>query len=217
MFERYTQTARRVIFAARYIAGRVGSDTIDTEHLLLGLLSTDKGLARRFFGSPWAAEAVWKSVEQRKPIRESPAGPREIPLSDASKRVLRFAAEEADLASDDEIRTQHLLLGTLRENRGLAGEITRERGFNLVEIRRSLQESPHDDSRDEKFVREDRAFPPDIAELVASAESIRKRIEEAIAGHDFATAKAYSDEEREQCNKLFSLYRQHGMNDWIYG
>jgi ATP-dependent Clp protease ATP-binding subunit ClpC len=96
MFERNSQTARRVIFAARYIASRVGSDTIDTEHLLLGLLTTDKGLARRFFASPWAAEAVWKSIEERRPIRESLPGSGEIPLTDASKRALRFAAEESD-------------------------------------------------------------------------------------------------------------------------
>jgi ATP-dependent Clp protease ATP-binding subunit ClpC len=96
VFERYTQTARRVIFAARYVAGRVGSKEIDTEHLLLGSLSTDNSLARRFFGSPWAAEAICKRIEQRKPVRDKVVGPVEIPLSGAGKRVLRFAAEEAD-------------------------------------------------------------------------------------------------------------------------
>jgi ATP-dependent Clp protease ATP-binding subunit ClpA len=121
------------------------------------------------------------------------------------------------MASNDRICTQHVLLGLLRENDGLAAELIREQGLNLVEIRRGLQENSHDDSRDEKFVREDHSLPPDIAELLASAESVRKRIEEAIARHDFAAAKAYSDEEGTLREKLFSLYRQHGMNDWIYG
>jgi hypothetical protein len=50
MFERYTEIARRVILSSRQKAAHVGSPDIDTEHLLLGLLLTDKGLARRFLG-----------------------------------------------------------------------------------------------------------------------------------------------------------------------
>jgi ATP-dependent Clp protease ATP-binding subunit ClpC len=46
MFERYTETAERVIFAAVYIARRVGSPTIETEHLLLGLLREDRAIPR---------------------------------------------------------------------------------------------------------------------------------------------------------------------------
>jgi ATP-dependent Clp protease ATP-binding subunit ClpC len=54
MFERYTQAARGTIFWARYIASQIGSLEIETEHLLLGVLRTDKTLASRFLGSPWA-------------------------------------------------------------------------------------------------------------------------------------------------------------------
>jgi ATP-dependent Clp protease ATP-binding subunit ClpC len=70
MFERYTEAARRVIFSARYMADQVGSPKIETEHVLLGLLRTDKSLARRFLGSPWAAEDVWRNIEQKKAIRD---------------------------------------------------------------------------------------------------------------------------------------------------
>ena len=62
VFERYTESARRVIFFARYFTGRTGSLEIETEHLLLGLLRQDQGLGRRFLGSPWAAEEVWGRV-----------------------------------------------------------------------------------------------------------------------------------------------------------
>lgn len=217
MFERSTQTARRVIFAAYYIAGRVGSKKIDTEHLLLGLLSTDKSLARRFFGSPWAAETIWKMVEQSKPLQEKVQGSVELPLSDASKRVLAFAAEEADVAPSRRIGTEHLLLGLLREEAGLAAEILRERSIRLIETRRELQANPHDDSTTEKFVREVGSRPQEIAELQARIQAIRSRIEEAIANNDFAAAKAYSDKEGKERDKLFLLYRQHGLLDWIYG
>ena len=216
MFERFTQTARRVIFAARYIAGRVGSKEIDTEHVLLGSVSTDKSLARRFFGSPWAAEDIWTGIEQRKPVREKVAGPVELPLSSSSKRVLRFAAEEANLISDRNIRTAHLLLGLLREDTGLAAEILRERGIRLIEVRRELQANPHDDLTTEKFVREIGSRPEKITELQARIQAIRSRIEEAISHGDFAAAKVYSDEEGKVSDELFSLYRQHGLLDWIY-
>src|SRR5438270_733636 len=70
MFERYTEKARRAIFGAVYMARRVGSPMIETEHLLLGLLREDKSLTGRFLGSPWAAETVWKRIEQIKPRME---------------------------------------------------------------------------------------------------------------------------------------------------
>src|SRR5438876_11405665 len=81
MFERCSETARRAIHSSRYMAGRVGSPEIETEHLLLGLLREDKVLARRCLGSPWAANALWRKIEQSKPVREKIPGSREIPLS----------------------------------------------------------------------------------------------------------------------------------------
>ena len=216
MFERYTQTARRVIFSARYMAGRVGSPGIDTEHLLLGLLITDKSLARRFLGSPWAAEAVWRKIEQSKPVRRKTPGAVELPLSNAGRRVLALAAEEADLLSNSHIRTEHLLLAVLREEKCFAAEILHERGIHLAATRGELQRIPHDDSTTEEFVRELGSRPEDIAELQSRLRSIRNRIGEAIARNDFAAAQAYSDEEGKERDKLFAMYQEHGFLDWIY-
>jgi len=152
MFERYSETARRAIHSSRYMAGRVGSPEIETEHLLLGLLRTEKVLARRFLASPWAGEAVWRKIEQSKPVRETTPGPRELPLSNASKHVLAFAAEEADLLSNKHVCTEHLLLGLLREEKCLATEILHERGIRLASTREDLVRVPHHDSEKEKFV-----------------------------------------------------------------
>src|ERR1700730_4120081 len=165
MFERYSDTARRAIHSSRYMAGRVGSPEIETEHLLLGLLRTDKVLARRFLRSPWAAEAVWRKFEQSKPVREKTPGPRELPLSKASKQVLAFAAEEADLLSNKHVCTEHLLLGLLREEKCFATEILHERGVRLASTREDLMRITHDDSTTEKFVREHRSLPECVVEL----------------------------------------------------
>jgi ATP-dependent Clp protease ATP-binding subunit ClpC len=216
MFERYTQAARGTIFWARYIASQVGSLEIETEHLLLGVLRTDKTLASRFLGSPWAAETVWQMVEQRKPIRQKVPGPREIPLDKASKRALNLAAEEADLLSSRRIGSEHLLLGLLREERGLAGEILSELGVRLAFTRAELKRMPHDDSKQQEFVREPGPLPKDVVELEARVKSIRARLEGALFAHDFERAQAISDEEGIERDKLFLLYRQHGLLYWIY-
>lgn len=216
MFERYTQAARNTIFGARYMASQVGSQEIETEHLLLGLLRTDKSLASRFLGSPWAAEAVWRKVEQTKTIHEKVPGPREIPLSNASKRALTFASEEANPLSNGRICTEHLLLGLLREEKCFAAEILSELGVDFASIREELSRIPHDDSKTNEFVRERAPLPQDVVELQTRIRSIKARLENAIAGHDFAQARMYSDEEAKERDRLILLYRQHGLLDWIY-
>ena len=216
MFERYTETARRVIFFSRYMANQAGSVEIETEHLLLGLLRADMGLAKRFLGSPWAAEPIWRKVEQSKPIGEGAPGPVDLPLSSVCKRVLLFAAEDADQLSSKKIRTEHLLLALLRHENCLAAKLLNEGGVRLVSTREELTRSPHDDSATEKFVRERSPLPEDVVELQTRIRSIVSRMEAAMANHDFAKARLCSDEERTERDELRLLYQQHGLSDWIF-
>ncbi len=216
MFERYSETARRAIHSSRYMAGCVGSPKIETEHLLLGLLRADKVLARRFLGSSWAAYGVWRKIEKSKPVRDKTPGGRELPLSSESKHVLTFATEEADLLSNKHVRTEHLLLGLLREENCFAKQILDELGLRLESTREDLFRIPHDDSATEEFVRESRSMPDDVVELQTRIRSIMTRMEQAIADHDFAKARACSDEEGRERDKLFLLYQKHGLPDWIY-
>ena len=216
MFERYTQKARRVIFAGVYIARRVGSPTIETEHLLLGLLREDKSLAHRFLGSPWAAETVLKRIEKIKPALEKVSGSFELPLGSESKRVLAFASEEADLFSSKSICTEHLLLGLLREKECLAAKTLSEDGVDLVSTREELRRTPHDSSAIESFVRERGPLPEDVVELQIWIRSIKTRMEQAIAANDFEKAQLCSNEEGKERDKLYLLYRKYGLTDWIY-
>lgn len=215
MFERYTQAARLAIFRARYVASQIGSPEIETEHLLLGVL-TDKILASRFLGSPWAAETVWKRLEQRKLIRNKVPGASEIPLDKASKRALFLAAEEADELSSRGIGTEHLLLGLLREEKSLAAEMLSELGVRLAFTRAELSRMPHDDSKQEKFVRERGPLPADVIELETRIKSIKARLVDALSSSDFEKARAVSDEEGAERDKLVLLYRKHGLPDWIW-
>ena len=112
MFERYTERARRVLFFARYEASQLGSISIETEHLLLGLIREGKGLTSRIFArSHLSLESIRKEIEGRTVFREKVSTSVEIPFSAETKRVLQFAAEEADRLLHNYIGTEHLLLG----------------------------------------------------------------------------------------------------------
>ena len=112
MFERYTERARRVLFFARYEASQLGSISIETEHLLLGLIREGKGLTSRIFArSHLSLENIRKEIEGRTVFREKVSTSVEIPFSAETKRVLQFAAEEADRLLHNYIGTEHLLLG----------------------------------------------------------------------------------------------------------
>jgi len=138
MFERYTEKARRVIFFARYEASQYGSPYIETEHLLLGLLREDKALASRFLRSASAVDSIRKQIEAHTTIREKVSTSVDLPLSHECKRVLAYAAEEAERLNHRHIGTEHLLLGLLREERCFAAELLHERGLRLSAVREEI-------------------------------------------------------------------------------
>ena len=88
MFERYTERARRVIFFARYEASQLGSNSIETEHLLLGLIREGKGLTSRIFSkSHLSMESIRKEIEGRALYRDKVSTSVDIPLSSESSGV----------------------------------------------------------------------------------------------------------------------------------
>ncbi|MPY86641.1 MAG: AAA domain-containing protein [Luteitalea sp.] len=136
MFERYTERARRVLFFARYEASQLGSVSIETEHLLLGLIREGKGLTSRIFQRcHLSLESIRKEIEGRAGFRDKVSTSVEIPFSAETKRVLNFAAEEADRLLHNYIGTEHLLLGLLREERSVAANILVEKGMRLGTVR----------------------------------------------------------------------------------
>lgn len=149
MFQRYTEKARRVIFFARYEASQYGSPCIDTEHILLGLLREDVALMHEIFVSGPVDLATQiraefeKVVERRKPIPTSV----EVPLTMASKNLLKFAAEEADRLGHRNVGTEHLLLAILRLQDSLAAKLLMSRGANASAIREQVSKRSAPTSR----------------------------------------------------------------------
>ena len=138
MFERYTEKARRIVFFARYEASEFGSESIETEHLLLGLLREDKAIVNRFLPSNDSVSSIRHRIRALTPVRKKISTSVDLPLSHESKRVLAYSAEEAEKLRHPHIGPEHLLLGLLREEKSLAANLLQERGLSIVKIREDL-------------------------------------------------------------------------------
>jgi ATP-dependent Clp protease ATP-binding subunit ClpC len=139
VFERYTERARRILFFARFEASQLGSVSIGTEHLLLGLVREAKGLTRLIFDhSSVSLEAIREDIDRRVLHGDKVPTSVEIPFTAETKRTLQFAAEEADRLGHDYIGSEHLLLALLREERSVAASVLMEKGMRLDAVRQEV-------------------------------------------------------------------------------
>ena len=139
MFERYTESARRVLFFARYEASELGGDRIDADHILLGLTREAKGIVCEVFAlSHVSLKNIRHEIEERARVAEKLSASVEIPFSEATKQTFNFAAEEADRLRHPYIGTEHLLLGLLREASSPAALTLAKHGLRLEEVRTEI-------------------------------------------------------------------------------
>ncbi|NMC53701.1 MAG: ATP-dependent Clp protease ATP-binding subunit [Chloroflexi bacterium] len=142
--ERFTQRARRVLSLAHQEAERMRQERIDTEHLLLGLIQEEGGVAGRVLRElGLEMDRVREMVERLSPQGEYHGG--KIDLSAGVQQVLEFAIDEARRMGHHYIGTEHLLLGLIRSEDGQAMNTLRKLGVTPEQIRRQtrrvLQES----------------------------------------------------------------------------
>jgi len=142
MFERYTEKARRAIFFGRYEASQFGSPYIETEHLLLGLLRENKVIAYKLLKAETSVERLREAIAAHTACGEKISTSVDLPLSNECKRVLAYAAEEAERLSHKHIGTEHLFLGLLREKKGFAAHLLTEAGTTLEEARNQISTWP---------------------------------------------------------------------------
>jgi hypothetical protein len=140
MFERYTEQARRVIFFSRYEASTFGSESIETEHILLGLLREDRTLRNRLLHQ--GREQIRKSVEEHTPAREKISTSVDLPISDDVKRVFAYANQESLEFNHKVIDSGHLVLGLLRVEDCYAAELLRGRGIDYKSYREVVRAMP---------------------------------------------------------------------------
>jgi len=141
MFERLSERALRVLFFARDETSQLGSMSIDTEHLLLGLIREPKGVTSRLLADAGIAlDDIRDEVLRRVPARSRTSTSADITFSAAATRVLQQAAEEADRLLHDHVGTEHVLLGLLREHGSVAADVLTSRGLRLDWVRERIVE-----------------------------------------------------------------------------
>ncbi|MEJ2149217.1 MAG: ATP-dependent Clp protease ATP-binding subunit [Chloroflexota bacterium] len=144
--QRFTQRARRVLSLAQEEAERLQHSYIGTEHLLLGLIREEGGVAGRVLRD------LGLELEKVEPLveRKTRSGERtpfaKLDLSPGTKKVLELAVEEARQLNHHYIGTEHLLLALMRYNEGVAIDVLKTLNITPEQIRkqthRALQDSP---------------------------------------------------------------------------
>src|SRR6201986_1528613 len=123
MFERFTERARQVVVLAQEEARPIKHNYIGTEHILLGLLREEEGLAARVLESlEITVERVRSQVVRIVGSGEEVTSG-QIPFTPRAKKVLELALREALSLGHNYIGTEHILLGLVRENEGVAARI----------------------------------------------------------------------------------------------
>ncbi|MGN6379318.1 MAG: Clp protease N-terminal domain-containing protein [Gaiellales bacterium] len=135
VFERFTEQARQAIVYAQTEAGALDHNFIGTEHLLLGLLHDEDTLAARVLSSLDIELEGVRSQVVRIVGRGDPPAPADIPFTPRAKKVLELSLREALSLSSTHIGTEHILLGLVRENEGVAARILQDHGADAETIR----------------------------------------------------------------------------------
>jgi ATP-dependent Clp protease ATP-binding subunit ClpC len=139
MFEKYNEKARRALFFARYEASKLGSRVIESEHILLGILREGEDsvteLLRRFQVKP---EALRREIEGERVFVERISSTAELPLSEESKKILAYAAHEAESMLHTSVGSEHLLIGILRVEGCLAMRTLARQGIELYGLREEI-------------------------------------------------------------------------------
>ncbi len=155
--DRFTQRARRVLTYAQEEAERLNHNYIGTEHLLLGLMREESGVAGRVLRNLGVQPPrVMEMVERiTGPGRRTPFS--KIDLTPRTKRVIELAVEEARRMNHHYIGTEHLMLGLVRQGDGVAMDILRQLGVTPEQIRRELTKELQDGAQSYTASRESRA------------------------------------------------------------
>ena len=136
MWQYFTERSKKVIQLAHREALRMGHDVIGTEHILMGLVAEDDGVAARILQSSGVTlEELRNVVEQFVGRGDQKSKPVDLPLSPRAKKVLDLAMREAKGMSVNYVGTEHILLGLISEGEGVAAQIIASTGMDVEKIR----------------------------------------------------------------------------------
>ncbi|HAX18592.1 MAG TPA: NDP-hexose 4-ketoreductase, partial [Actinobacteria bacterium] len=140
MFERFTERARKVVVKAQDEARFLKQNYIGTEHILLGLLDEQEGIASKvLLEMGFSGEEIKLAVKAV--VTEGSSDSYEhIPFTPRAKKVLELSLREALQMGHNYIGTEHILLGLLREGEGVAARVLNSMGINLDNTKEVIKE-----------------------------------------------------------------------------
>jgi ATP-dependent Clp protease ATP-binding subunit ClpA len=196
VFERFTERARLVVVLAQDEARALKHNYIGTEHLLLGVLREDEGVGGRVLDSLDVTLEEVRAQVARIIGEGDEVTTGQIPFTPRSKKVLELALREAVKLGHNHIGTEHILLGIVRENDGVAARILADFDVDADKVRGEILRRlsiPRPYLQPGEGPRE----PLDVApEFEAEIMRVRHAKERAIERQSFARAARLRDRER---------------------
>jgi len=136
MDQRFTENARKVMGLANKEAARFNHDYVGTEHILLGLVRVNSGVAAHVLRNLNVdSKSIRLEVEKLVPPGPKTLTMGQLPLTPRAKKVLELSLEEGHALGHNYVGTEHLLLGLLREHDGVAAQVLMNLGLKLDEVR----------------------------------------------------------------------------------
>src|SRR5262245_53101499 len=139
MYERFTDRARKVMQLANQEAQRFNHEYIGTEHILLGLVKEGSGVAANVLKN-LDVDLRKIRLEVEKIVQSGPdmVTMGKLPQTPRTKKVIEYAIEEARELNHNYIGTEHLLLGLLREEEGVAAQVLMNLGLKVENVRQEV-------------------------------------------------------------------------------
>ena len=139
MYERFTDRARKVMQLANQEAQRFNHEYIGTEHVLLGLVKEGSGVAANVLKN-LDVDLRKIRLEVEKIVQSGPdmVTMGKLPQTPRAKKVIEYAMEEARNLNHNYVGTEHLLLGLLREQEGVAAQVLMNLGLKLEDVREEV-------------------------------------------------------------------------------
>jgi ATP-dependent Clp protease ATP-binding subunit ClpC len=151
MFDRFTDRAKKVMNLARQEAQRFNHEYLGTEHILLGLVQEGSGVAANVLRQMNIdLTKIRSEVEKLVKTGPSMVTMGQLPFTPRAKKVLELSMEEASNLGHNYIGTEHLLLGLIKENEGIAAKVLTNLNVKLEDVREEVLEFLGADSSEEE-------------------------------------------------------------------
>jgi hypothetical protein len=212
MFEKFTEKARRAVFFARYEASQFGSERIEPTHLLLGLVREENALDPDL--SDRTRLEIRKRTESQIPRGERFSTSVDIPLSSASKQLLKWATEEAAALEYPQVTPAHFFLAVLRGAGSPAAAILTDQGLDYDTYREAVRSlAPPKPEPTSEILIDDDTLPPSILNLRQLVDEARYQLNKSSESFGSATLKSKPWTRKQALGHLVDLACAH--QQWI--